>query len=118
MYTPIPANIMEQRFANLPGQGQYVPQMSGYLPSQLPMQSQLPLQSQLTGQLPPGVIPGRGIPTQGFVMPTAVQGGQQRIVSPQGQQFYPPNMMPNSPTNGNFVYTRRIIDPKNGGVVA
>jgi len=27
-------------------------------------------------------------------------------------------MMPNSPTNGNFVYTRRIIDPTNGGVVA
>lgn len=112
MYTPIPANMMEQRFANLPGQGQYIPQISGYMPSQLPMQSQL------TGQLPPGVVSGRGIPVQGFGMPTATQGGQQRIVSPQGQQFYPPNMVPNSPTNGNFVYTRRIIDPKNGGVVA
>lgn len=103
----------------MPGQGQFATQMTNQLPSQMP--SQLPMQGQLpgmTGQLPPGVIQGRGIPSQGFGMSASLQGGQQRIVSPQNQQFYPPNMMPNSPTNGNFVYTRRIIDPKNGGVVA
>lgn len=114
MYTPIPANMLDQRFANLPVKGQFATQMAGYVPSQLPMQSQF---AEMTnGQLPPGVMSGR-IPPQGFGMQTVMQGGQQRIVSPQNQ-FYPPNMMPNSPTNGNFVYTRRIIDPTNGGVVA
>lgn len=77
------------------------------------MQGQFPvIQGQMPGQLPPGVLSARGIPQNGF------QQGAQRIIT-QPQQFMPPNMMmPNSPTNGNFVYTRRIIDTKNNTVVA
>lgn len=40
MYTPIPANMLDQRFANLPVKGQFATQMAGYVPNQLPMQSQ------------------------------------------------------------------------------
>lgn len=43
---------------------------------------------------------------------------QQRLTSPTiQQQFYPPSMMQMPPANGNFVYTRRIIDPTTGTVV-
>lgn len=120
MYAQIPADLMQNQYVKLPpGQysqinpGQLPPQFQGQLAHQL--QGQLPphLHGQMQGQLPPGVISGRGLASNGY------QGVQQvqRAVSPQ-QQFFPPNMMPASQANGNFVYTRRIIDPKSNNVVA
>lgn len=103
MYTPIPPELLQKQFVGLSSQGQFATQMTGHIP----------------GQLPPGVIPGRGLPTQGFAMQGGMQGvQQQRVISQQSQQFYPPNMMSTPQTNGNYVYTRRIIDPNSGGVMA
>lgn len=115
MYTQIPADLLQRQYVTLPpGQysqlqtGQIQHQFQGQLPPQL--QGQLP--AHLQGQLPPGVISSRG-PLPNY---SNLQGAQQTMSSQQ--QFCPPNMMPVSPTNGNFVYTRRIIDPKNNSVVA
>ena len=64
------------------------------------------------GNLSPGVIPSRNLNFSGF----AGQGGQQ-IMNPPGQGFAPQNFNPVG-VNGNFVYTRRIIDPNSNSVVA
>lgn len=114
MYTSIPAEMMQNQYVTLPP-GHFSQFNSGQLPSQyqgqqLPSQFQGQIPHHLQGQLPPGVIPNRGIKQNGFP-------GVQKVVSPQ-QQFLPPNMMPMQQTNGNFVYTRRIIDPTNNNVVA
>lgn len=102
MYAPIPAELLQKQFIQQGQYGQLPPQFQGQLPPQF--------QGQMQGQLPPGVISARGISPNGYP-------GVQQMVSSQ-QQFFPPNMMPVSPTNGNFVYTRRIIDPKSHNVVA
>ena len=101
MYAQIPAEVMQKQY-QLPLQFH-----NQHLPSQL--QGQLP--HHLQTQLPPGVIPTRGVPQTGF-------SGVQRIVSPSQQQCLPPTMLPMSPTGGNFVYTRRIIDPTSNNLVA
>lgn len=105
MYTPIPAELMHKQFVAMPpGQySQFQAQISPQLQAQLPPQFQ--------NQMLPGVISGQGLAQNSY---PAVQ----RIVSQGQHQYLPPNMMPVSPTNGNFVYTRRIIDPKNNNVVA
>ena len=114
MYTQIPADIMQKQYVQLPP-GQFSQLGSGQLPPQfqtqhLLSQPQGQLPHNLQSQLPPGVISSRNISQTGF-------SGVQRIVSPQ-QQYLPPTMIPMSPTGGNFVYTRRIIDPTSNNVVA
>ncbi len=104
MYTPINAELLQKHYGGI-NQGQF---------SQLPPGQYPPhLTTQFQSQLPPGVISARGIPPNTFP-----SQDNQRVMSPPTQQFLPPNMIPASQPNGNFVYTRRIIDPKNGGVVA
>lgn len=109
MYTPIPAELMHKQFVTVPG-GQYG-QLPGQFHGQVPPQLQTQLPPQFQSQLPPGVIPSQGMMQNGYP-------GVQRALSPNQQQYVPTNMMPVSPTNGNFVYTRRIIDPTNNNVVA
>jgi hypothetical protein len=63
MYTPIPPELLQKKLNNKYEQGQFVTTANSYLPSQLlPIKSQLLMQ----GQLPPGVIPGRGLQAQGL----------------------------------------------------
>ena len=117
MYAQIPAELMQKQYVTLPP-GQYSQLQTGQSPHQFQghlqhqIQGQLPphLQGQIQGQLPPGVIQSRGLAPNGY-------SGVQRAVSTQ-QQFFTPNMMPGSQPNGNFVYTRRIKDPKSNNVVA
>lgn len=69
MYTPIPPELLQKKLNSKYEQGQFATTTNAYLPSQLAMQNQLaPLKGQLSmqGQLPPGVIPGRGLQTQGL----------------------------------------------------
>jgi hypothetical protein len=105
---------MQKQYVTLPP-GQFSQLNSGQLQSQFQSQ-QLPSHLQgkfphhLQTQIPPGVIPIRSAQQGGF-------SGVQRIVSPQ-QQYLQANMVPVSPTGGNFVYTRRIIDPTSNNIVA
>lgn len=110
MYTPIPPELLQKQFVGLPSHGQFSTQMTGHMPTQM--------MGHIPGQLPPGVVPGRGLP-QGFTTQGMQGVQQQRVISQQAQQqFYPPNMMSMPQSNGNYVYTRRIIDPNSGGVMA
>ena len=114
MYAQIPAELMQKQYVTMaPGQfgqmssGQLPPQFQG---QQLSSQFHGQLPQHLQGQLPGGMIANRAGHQNSF-------SGVQRVLSPQ-QQYLPPNMMPTSPTGGNFVYTRRIIDPTNHSVLA
>ena len=122
MYAQIPAELMQKQYVTMaPGQfgqissGQMHSQFQGQQLSsqfhgQLPQHLQGQLPQHIQGQLPGGMMGSRSGQQTSF-------SGVQRVVSPQ-QQYLPPNMMPMPQTNGNFVYTRRIIDPTNHSVVA
>jgi hypothetical protein len=114
MYAQIPAELMQKQYVTM-APGQFGQISSGQLHSQFQGQQlssqfhgQVP--QHLQGQLPGGMMGSRSGQQNSF-------SGVQRVVSPQ-QQYLPPNMMPMPQTSGNFVYTRRIIDPKNHSVVA
>ena len=112
MYTQIPPELYQKQFV-----GMQHPMQQGQLPPGI-----------IQGQLPPGVMPGQiiGMPQgqmgnlpPGVMSPRGMQGFQgQKMFSPPPQQFLPPGMVPQQQGNGNFVYTRRIIDPKSNSVVA
>lgn len=69
----------------------------------------------ISQSLPPGVIPSRYMPVNGFL-----PQGVQTVYSPPQQNFMPPQNFSSLPSqnNGDFVYTRRIIDPNSKSVVA